>query len=504
MSYRLDQLPVVLSRRVKIACSAQAFYDFFKNFENYGKWFPGIIYMKSADDLPHGTVGKQYDELAQAPFGKEEKITVQLVAAEVNRHLAIEANLEPFLPRFDYTIHRISDQMVEFEWTCRTRGRSFKAMLARPVFRKIVGGRADRAMIQLKALLEKDSDKLMSAALIRRYGSASDVNYVSDEAFKPIPKSDEVLIRVIAASINPIDVARRAGYGAKGFAMRGAANWPIVLGNDFAGEVVALGKNVSKLKIGEKVFGAKPPSSEGTFAQFTSVKADECIALPALTPMQEAAAYPYAFITAWNALVVNAKLSPSNASGKRILVQGGAGAVGAMAAQLATAWGAHVEVTCSARDCDWILSRGIARAHDYAQPNALAKLKDFDIVLCAGDATQEEQLIAALKRDADAIYLTVLHPTLQMIDELGVLKGLLKSKKTLKALNKRLKLLRQRAAWVIYKSNREALETLAELLSQRKLSLRIDSVYPLDQIATAQEKLEKKLARGKVLIDLTM
>jgi reticulon-4-interacting protein 1, mitochondrial len=498
-----DQLPLIHLRRVKINCSDYEFYEFFKNFENYGKWFPGIIYMRSADNLPHGTVGKRYDELAQAPFGKEEEITVQVVDATPNRHLAIEASLEPFLPRFDYTIHRINDGSIEFEWACRTRGKGIKALLARPIFRKILASRLDKAMHQLKALLENDKNFLMQAAQIRRYGDAATVNIINEQAFRPVVKPDEILVRNFAASINHIDIQRRKGYGAKIFTMRGAGNWPVILGNDFAGEIVQAGNATKGFKAGDRVFGAKPPSSEGSFAQYVAVKVDQVAHLPASLSMQNAAALPYTFITAWAALVTESRLTSRNARHKRVLIQGGAGGVGAMAAQLAKAWGAHVEVTCHHDDIQWILSRGIDAAHDFAQPGVLTTLKDFDIALCAANPAQQDELINTLKKNAGAVYVTLIHPALSKTDKLGILKGVIQSKKMLKALNKELQHSGRRAAWVLYKPNHEALQNLANLAVDGAIVQRVDSVFALRDITAAQQRLEQGLARGKVIVEIS-
>jgi NADPH:quinone reductase-like Zn-dependent oxidoreductase len=495
--------PEVLRASTEIACSASSLYEFLKNFENYEKWFPGIVLMRSANTLPHGTIGKRYDEIAWVPPGKEEKITVELVAAELNTHIAIHASLHPFYPRFDYRIETLSENTVRFHWLCRARGHGLKAWLGRPIMRRVLRPRLNLAMQRLKALMENDSKKLMRAVHIRRFGSAVDTNIFTSSAFRPVVKDHEILIEMRCASINHIDVQRRKGYGAKVFALKKAGQWPITLGTDFSGRVVAVGSKVSQHKVGDEVFGAKPPSADGTFAQYVAVHQDHAIPKPASMNWQDAAAIPYAYLTAWAALVDDGQLVPGQAQGKRVYVQGGAGAVGLMAAQIAKAWGAYVAVSCTREDVPFANSKGFDLVIDRNEKSQIAQLKDFDLSLCTADPSEMPLMLGLLRSDAQATFVTVVHPTLRLIDEFGIFKGIIKGMKQRKALQKSAASQGKRVMWTLFKPSAAALQALLSLWNEHKIQARIDSIYPLQDLTLAQEKLEQGLARGKVMIDLT-
>jgi reticulon-4-interacting protein 1, mitochondrial len=494
--------PEILRASVEINCSARDLYEFLKNFENYEKWFPGIVQMRSADDLPHGTVGKRYNEIAWVPPGKEEQITVEVVKAESEHHLAIHASLEPFKPRFDYRVEAISPHAVRFHWLCRARGRSLKAFLARPIMRKVLRPRLALAMQRLKAVMEQDQGKLMQAVQIRRFGDASTVNIMTKDAFQPVIKADEILVNLHASSVNHIDVQRRKGYGAKVFALKKAGQWPITLGTDFSGVVAAVGSAVTRFKPGDEVLGAKPPSAEGSFAQYIAVKHELAITKPRNLTWNDAAALPYAFITAWTALVSDAKLQPNQAQGKRVFVQGGAGAVGLMAGQMAKAWGAYVAISCGSEDIEFAQSQGFDEVIDRHDRTGLSRLQDFDVALCTADSTEMPAMLSMLKKDSGATFVTVVHPTLKLTDELGLLKGIMTGKKQLKAANKVAAQDGKRVAWTLYKSSATALSALIELQQKNKVCARIDSTYKLTDLSRAQQRLESGAARGKVVIEM--
>ena len=138
------------------------------------------------------------------------------------------------------------------------------------------------------------------------------------------PAADEVEIAVEAASVNPIDVRRAQGYGARLLSLVGAGKFPLVLGNDFAGTVVTTGKKVAALKPGDRVYGLKRTSAEGTHANRVVVKGVSVLPAPSGQALQALAVIPYSFVTMWLA-VRGAGLTRKNAAGKKVLVHGAAG-----------------------------------------------------------------------------------------------------------------------------------------------------------------------------------
>ena len=128
------------------------------------------------------------------------------------------------------------------------------------------------------------------------------------------PAAGEIEVAVAAASVNPIDVRRAQGYGRRLLSLVGAGRFPMVLGNDFAGTVTALGADVGAFKIGDRVYGVKPPSAEGTHASHVLVKAAHVLPARAGQDLQALGALPYSFVTMWLA-VRGAGLTRQNAAG---------------------------------------------------------------------------------------------------------------------------------------------------------------------------------------------
>ncbi|WP_416211169.1 zinc-dependent alcohol dehydrogenase family protein [Nitrospirillum sp. BR 11828] len=175
---------------------------------------------------------------------------------------------------------------------------------------------------------------------------------------RPQPAAGQVLVRILASGVNPLDTKIRAGAAA-----HARHPLPAILGLDLAGVVEAVGPGVSTFRLGDEVYGMTGGVGglPGSLAQYAAVDADLLALKPANLTMREAAALPLVAITAWEGLVDRAKVRP----GQTLLVQGGAGGVGHMAVQIGRALGATVYATASAEDADYIRSLG-ATPIDYA------------------------------------------------------------------------------------------------------------------------------------------
>lgn len=174
-------------------------------------------------------------------------------------------------------------------------------------------------------------------------------------------------MRVRAASVNPMDVALLSGYGSRAFApLRSLAalcgdhtpEFPFVLGRDFSGEVLATGKAVNGLRPGDAVYGAVWPFRNGTMTDVVSVAADAVALKPTCLDNVQAAALPYAGLTAFSALTQLGLLRPEALRDRSVLVHGASGGVGSLAVQLATAWGAFVVATVREANLDFGLQLG--------------------------------------------------------------------------------------------------------------------------------------------------
>ena len=177
------------------------------------------------------------------------------------------------------------------------------------------------------------------------------------------PAADEVEIAMEAASVNPIDVRRAEGYGGRLLSLIGAGKFPLVLGNDFAGTVATTGAKVSALKPGERVYGLKPTSADGSHASHVLVKVAYVLHAPADGDLQALATLPYSFVTMWLA-VRGAGLTRVNAAAKKVLVHGAGGGLGTLALQMLSRWGAKTTAVARPPTLDGCLQAGAAEVVD--------------------------------------------------------------------------------------------------------------------------------------------
>lgn len=180
----------------------------------------------------------------------------------------------------------------------------------------------------------------MKAVIINEYGSKDKL--VEQEVQNPVPEKNQVIVELKATSINPIDWKLREGY------LKGMFDWefPIILGWDAAGVITEVGEQVTKWKVGDKVFARPDTTRFGTYAEYTAVDEHLLASIPDSISYEEAAAVPLAGLTAWQALFTHGSLS----EGQTVLIHAGAGGVGIYAIQLAKHAGAKVITTASEKN----------------------------------------------------------------------------------------------------------------------------------------------------------
>jgi reticulon-4-interacting protein 1, mitochondrial len=494
------QLPEVLRGTVNIARPPSDVFAFVSDLTNYARWFPGIAYMRPVDGAPIG-VGKRYDEVALVPPGdKQERIEVEVIAFEPGKHFAIHASLAPPLPRFDYMFTPLADGGTRFDWVCRTRGRGMIMPVARIVMRRVLKPRLAGALVNLKRILEAKPGTLMTAAVIRHFGEAGDTFDVTETVARPIAAKGQVLVQQIATSINPISVQRRMGYGRAVFELRKAHGWPLILGEDVCGRVAAAGPGVRGFAPGDLVFGVKPPSRDGAYAEYVATDAAQVRRIPSGVPAADAAALPYAFLTAWQALLA-CGLKPGASGGKRVFVQGGAGSVGSMAIQIARDWGA--DVAASGRAQQFETMRALGASHVFERPEGgYDQLADYDAAICTATMAEQAQMLAILKRDGRATLATVIHPTLSLTDHYGVVRGLMKARGERSKAQNEAKRQGCKIAWVLFKADGAALDAMARMLSEGRLRAVLGQRFLLSGIAAAHDAYEQGRAGGKIVITI--
>ena len=312
------------------------------------------------------------------------------------------------------------------------------------------------------------------------------------------PGADEIEVAVAAASVNPIDVRRAEGYGRRLLPLIGAGRFPLVLGNDFAGIVTAVGVKAGAFKVGDRVYGVKPPSIEGTHASHVLVKAKPNVLRgPAGHDLQELAAIPYSFVTMWLA-VRGAGLNRRNAAGKKVLVHGAAGGLGTLALQMLTAW--DTRVTAIAEPSSWTACREAGAVEVVAGTSRLfaSLARSFDVTLNFATWDDELALLGCL-REGGLGHATTVHPMLRNFDELGWLRGALKTFADKKRHRAALPKGCRNHAWTLFRPEVDALLELGELVERGALSLPIGLGVPLAQGGEAFEHVRNRRS-GRALM----
>ena len=321
----------------------------------------------------------------------------------------------------------------------------------------------------------------MKAMRYVRYGP-SDVLTLEDVDM-PAMGDDEVLIRVQAASINPLDVRLMRGTP---YALRlvSGLSRPKFggLGADFAGSVEAVGRGVTLLRVGDELFG----SSRGTLAEYVTIKQDAVVLpKPANLSFEQAAAVPVAAITAVQALRDKGQMK----SGQRVLVNGASGGVGTFAVQIAKAWGAHVTGVCSTRNVSLVQSIGADHVVDYTCADFTAAGQRYDVVIDAAGGHKLSEIRRVLAPNGICVGVGGPLTGNWIAPLLGPIRMLLYSR-----------LISQTMAPMLTKENRDDLAVLRDLLDGKRVIPVIDQTFQLSAAGEAIAYVEAGHARGKVVV----
>ncbi len=317
----------------------------------------------------------------------------------------------------------------------------------------------------------------MRAVQFERYGGPEVVEVRDVE--RPAPGERQVLVRVRAASVNPLDWHRmrgrpllmRAGGGRRRPTMNG-------LGADLAGVVESVGSGVTEFGPGDEVMGM----SMRTLAEYARVSIDGVVTKPARLSFDEAAAVPVAATTALQGLRDRGALR----SGERVLVVGGSGGVGSFAVQIARALGANVTAVTSTRNVDLVRSLGAERVIDYTRSDYTRDPARYDVILdCVGDRP-----LTAIRR--------VLAPNGRLViaGSKSTSAGLIARMLTARMLSRS----DQKVGMFMSDRSKADLVTLSELIEAGRIRPVIDRRYPLAETAEAIRYLEAGHARGKVIV----
>ena len=321
----------------------------------------------------------------------------------------------------------------------------------------------------------------MKAVVHDRYGSAGVLEL--REVDRPEPKDDETLVRVRAASINPADWYGMAGRPYAGRVAMGLLKPKTGrLGIDFAGTVEAVGREVTHVRAGDDVFGAK----NGALAEYLCVR-DAVVPKPARLSFEEAAAVPVAAITALQGLRDKCRLE----AGQQVLVNGASGGVGTFAVQIAKALGAEVTAVCSTGKVELVRSLGADHVVDYTREDFTRSGGRYDLMLDVAGSRSWRECTRVLAPQATLVVVGA--PKGGRL--LGPLSHVVKLRVAAVGSSRRV-------VFFIAKTNRADLEVLRELLETGKVSPVVDRSYALAEVAEAFRYLEEGHARGKVVVSV--
>lgn len=310
----------------------------------------------------------------------------------------------------------------------------------------------------------------MKAVVIEQYGDKEELK--EKELEKPEPEAEEVLIKIHAAAVNPIDWKLRYGYLKEKLSF----DFPIILGWDAAGIVEKIGKDVDSIQKGDRVFVRPELSNRGTYAEYTTAKEELVAKIPDNISFKEAAAVPLAGLTAYQCLIDVGKLE----SGEKVLIHAGAGGVGSFAIQIAKKLDAYVATTASTKNVEFLKSLGADEVIDYTEADFSEELENYDLVIDTLGGEVQEKSYNVLKKGGKLVSI-VEEPDQEKADQLGIEAEL---------------------HWLI--PDGKELAELAEMMDKEKVKPVVGTVSPFSEqgLKDAHELSETHHARGKIVIEI--
>ncbi len=324
--------------------------------------------------------------------------------------------------------------------------------------------------------------ELMKAIVYRCYGSPDVLKF--EDVEKPTPADNEVLVKVHAASVNPLDwhYMRGSPYLMRLGTGLGAPN-RTSMGVDFSGTVEAVGKNVTRFQPGDEVFGGR----SGAFAEYVIVPDDRALVFkPSNATFEQAASAPIAAITALQALRDKGHLKP----GQKVLINGASGGVGTFAVQIAKSFGAEVTGVCSTRNVEMVRSIGADHVVDYTKEDYTESGQLYDLII---DNVGNHSLLANRRvLNPDGIFVIIGGPKGNWLAPLmNPIKALMLSP-----------FVGQEFVMLLAKMDKDDLTILGNLMEAGKVTAVIDRRYRLSEVPAAIRYSEEGHARGKIVIDL--
>jgi NADPH:quinone reductase-like Zn-dependent oxidoreductase len=306
----------------------------------------------------------------------------------------------------------------------------------------------------------------MKAIVVHQFGGPEVLKL--EDVPRPQPKENEVLIRVIAAGVNPVDVGIRSGHYSKYFGPKP----PFSPGSDVAGVVEE--SKINHYKRGDAVFGYLDLDRGGGYAEYTIAKEQEISPKPKSLSFGGAAAVPIVALTAWQALIDTAKLS----AGQTVLIHGGSGGVGSFAIQIAKARGAKVFATASTPNQELLKQLGADVAIDYTKQKFEDIAKDVDVVLDSVGKDTLQRSYGVLKKGGFLVTI-VARPDPAELEKHGI-----------------------RGSSLSVAPNSDQLAEITKLIDDKKINVIVSQTFALADAVKAQEQVETGHTRGKIVLKI--
>jgi NADPH:quinone reductase-like Zn-dependent oxidoreductase len=324
----------------------------------------------------------------------------------------------------------------------------------------------------------------MKAARLSEYGSADDVVRIMDVEV-PTPKDDEVLIRVVAASVNALDAHRMKGPPRAMRLLLGMRKpKDNRIGVDVAGQIESVGAKVTKFRAGDEVFGV----CRGAYAEYACAQESRIVLKPVGVSFEEAAATPVAGVTALQGLRDKGKIQ----QGEKVLINGAGGGVGTFAVQVAKLLGADVTAITRAENLDMVRSIGADRVIDYNREDFTTGSERYDVIFDMGANRSFAELRRVLSKDGRWLIVGGVISN-GWLGPLGrVAGGIARSR-----------FVSQKVQLVSARLTADDLATLANFLSAGKIRPVIETTFPLNDVGKALDHVEKGRVKGKVVVTMS-
>jgi len=312
--------------------------------------------------------------------------------------------------------------------------------------------------------------EVMKAIVIRKFGNPEELQLI--EVGKPIIDDDQVLVRIIAAGLNPVDTKIRSGshISCKNLQL------PAILGKDMSGIIELTGKNVKDFKPGDAVFGC----INNTYAEYAVANPGAIVKKPEIISFTEAAAISLAGLTAYQAIHDHLNVK----AGQRVLIQSAAGGVGHLAVQFAKLSGAFVYGTASEKNTNFLKDLGVDEPIDYKTQNFEEVVTDLDAVMDTMGGEILYRSIGCVKPGGKVLCL----PSSTKDDP------------------KAIKLAKERNVeliWSMMHPDKETLQLFANLMENGKLRVKVETVFPLTDVIQAHQVVESHGVSGKIVIQIS-